>query len=220
MRLLPVVILIGLMVPTTSNKGWAGIANLPKTPTCLGKAILPEVRDALLRGDVYELRPIFPLNGISISCPDGSVPTRVLRQAASAWNSAMRAPTFRVTSRGQTPYVVVTVVKLINGQNDLQGQVETPIADPSGASARIQISNQDAGRLLNVTAMSAVLSHELGHLLGLEDSSGLDQTGPSVMGEFDPDHLVLGPSEHDVQTVFQLRALVRNTIRTIRSSNK
>ena len=164
-----------------------------------------EAINALNSGSSASIRGQLLVRGVTVGSKDGSISSRSLAQAIGAWNQSIPEQPFRLARADEVPDI--NVQKLVEIQEDirLQGQIEIEM-DVSGAlRANIEISGSDRGQALSDVAIGAVLTHEMGHFVGLDDSLLPDASGAAVMGDFDPDHLVLYPSPEEIEAVQALR---------------
>jgi len=124
-------------------------------------------------------------------------------RAAEAWNESIGTKVFRVV-RGGDPDLQVRAVSVLEG--DDQGEVDTdlelPGADHYRLTGGISICGLDHGVPLTADEFTAVVVHELGHVLGLDDCSN----GSGAMGDYDAAHLALRPSADEVSLVKSIRA--------------
>ena len=184
MRLLPTLFLVVFLVPTSSNTGWAGIRDWQKPSMPMAGHPQPGLS--------------YPYE-ISVSSPDRSIPEQAITQAIDAWNDVLIDHPFRRAQPGESPVVSIRVVKQVEGQDVLQGQIYIESGLSKGDRATVEISDQNGGVPIGSKALGAVLTHELGHFLGLDDAPADSLAIPQVMGEFDPDNLVTRPSSRESQ---------------------
>ena len=129
-------------------------------------------------------------------------------QAARAWNLALGQGTVRVAESASDSDVIVESVDQLGSSDDQQGEIEVYQQENGRLSANISINvNANSGDLSSV-AQGAVLTHELGHLFGLDDS----ENPGAIMGTFDGSHLVTEPSQDEVRAIRALRAFVGESI--------
>lgn len=115
--------------------------------------------------------------------------------AIRAWNRALGREIFSLKGKGSS-IRLEQVASLADG--DEQGSSNIRISNLGSEAlytGSILVSSLYEKRLLTHSEKVAVLVHELGHVLGLEDSN------KGVMGEFDPLNLRLNPTESEVRAI-------------------
>ncbi len=157
-----------------------------------------------------KLKGLLLQKGLTIASADERISRRVLDQAARAWNLALGQGTVRVAESASDSDVIVESVDQLGSSDDQQGEIEVYQQENGRLSANISINvnvNAKSGDLSSV-AQGAVLTHELGHLFGLDDS----ENPGAIMGTFDGSHLVTEPSQDEVKAIRALRAFVGESI--------
>jgi hypothetical protein len=131
-------------------------------------------------------------------------------QAIEAWRLVIPDSPFSVAKAGQKANIQVELVHEIPDCHEAQGEVESDEGlDDSGlVTARITVRDNVNGRPLTDREIGAVITHELGHLLGLDDSPD----GRGIMGEFDPQRLVTVPTSEEAQAVEIFRGELRRNL--------
>ena len=209
MRYLFALSLVTLLVPTLTHSEFES-----RKPSVLSAQrhacrISEEAQSSLSSGSTHAIEEQLFLQGVTVGSKDQSVSVASLNQAIHAWNECISDHPFRLASPGEEASINVSKLADIQEASRLQGQIEID-ASPSGhLKAKVEISDRDRGQLLSDTAIGAVLNHELGHFVGLDDSLESDSSGQEVMGDFDPEHLVLRPSAAEESTVRNLRTELR-----------
>ena len=155
-----------------------------------------------------KLKGLLLQKGLTIASADERISRRVLDQAARAWNLALGQGTVRVAESASDSDVIVESVDQLGSSDDQQGEIEVYQQENGRLSANISINvNANSGDLSSV-AQGAVLTHELGHLFGLDDS----ENPGAIMGTFDGSHLVTEPSQDEVRAIRALSAFVGESI--------
>ena len=211
MRIIPTLALVVFLIPTLPNAGQIWNAHRSKDDVALCSEQCELIREAVRQSDVNGLRSLLSLDGVTVGSVDHSVSLQAMQQAAEEWNRALGSPHFRLSNPGEIPTVSVHKVNGITGNRDLQGLIEVDETDKGLVSAKVWVDRQCGGRDLTDREVGAVLTHELGHFLGLDDIPN----GTGVMGEYDPKHIVVTPSQKEVRAVSALRDKVQNTIAEI-----
>jgi len=216
MRCLPILILLGFLVRGNTSSGWTSnvVVNESSIASCDG--VRQDIRNAVQDGDYNYLRGMTFPNGIAVCSLNGSVSQNSLLQAIDAWNDSLPTRPFRLCKKGENPDVTVAKVSKVEKADDLQGEIITEEEPDGSIKGFVRIGSDDSGRKLSDVAIGAVLTHELGHLLGLDDAPKTVKMGTCVMGEFDPEHIALRPTSAEVGAVEQLRSDVLRMLRDIR----
>ncbi len=167
---------------------------------------LVEVSRALAQRDLPCARALtgclLVQKGVTIGFENPNQDSAPLKRAANCWNQSLGVTLFRV---GANPDLVVRVQKEVAG-GDAQGEIDFEHKlDVNGTYEThgvIQVAADTAQGPMTITETAAVVTHELGHLLGLDD----DPHGTGIMGDFDSLHLVTAPSKEEIASVKDLRA--------------
>jgi len=220
MALRPTLFLIAFLIPTVSNFDFASVPDQPSNCWVRCTNTSSDSLDAIREGDPDDIRCLLFPGGITVASPDGSIPHESISQAIAGWNKCLVTHLFRQPKYGEMPAVIVRKVGTINRDDDLQGEIDVQKSEDGRLKAVVSISCQDEGKSLSNVAVGAILTHELGHLLGLGDAPANAPDGSCVMGEFDANHLVLKPSEAEAQTVIQMRVKMREALSKITSISK
>jgi len=126
-----------------------------------------------------------------------------VERAAETWNDSLGTVVFRVVRDGDADLRVRTV-SVLDGED--QGEVDTDLellgAGHYRLTGDISICDQKGSQPITSKEFTAVVLHELGHVLGLDDCPN----GNGAMADFDPTHLILHPSEAEVTLVKSIRA--------------
>jgi hypothetical protein len=153
-------------------------------------------------------------DGITIGMDGSGVMNHAVERGVRVWSERLRNCPFHFTNSSASA-IKVRFVDDIEGGGDLQGQLHIHRLVKWGrdhASYRvegtIEIRDNADGRQLHPDEVSAVVEHELGHLLGLDDE---DEPGV-LMGPFVPGRPVDGPTDEEVEILENFRAGVRRTI--------
>lgn len=133
------------------------------------------------------------------------------------WTERLGESPFAFT-KSDKPDIKVVFVSDIESGDDVQGQVHClrQVAwGRKGSSYRIKgtilIRDNVDGRQLDSSEKTAVIEHELGHVLGLDD----DENPSHLMGPFVAGQPVDGPTEDEVETVQEFRSEVRDALNRI-----
>jgi hypothetical protein len=133
-----------------------------------------------------------------------------LVKAVHAWNKGLGLAIFAVEPNPNDANITVRLVTKIPGVPDAQGEVlSNGGLDTDGVvNAEILVADNVNGRKLTNAEVSTVIAHELGHVLGLDDSPN----GEGLMGEFDPAKLVSQPSNQEILAVRTVRSWARHEL--------
>ncbi len=140
--------------------------------------------------------------------------TEGIDRAIKVWSNALSDSPFQLVARGKKPMVIVRFVDDIESDGDIQGQVEATRSLHWGSSVGYRIEatllvRRTSGRHeLDEDEITQVVSHELGHLLGLDDA----EQCVGLMGPFVPGHPRLKPSKDEIGAVVEYRQQLRDAI--------
>ncbi|HWD41605.1 MAG TPA: matrixin family metalloprotease [Fimbriimonas sp.] len=149
--------------------------------------------------------------GVSKSQQAGCL--RALKYATGQWKSLLDgALTFTQIPDGQPSNIVVrfrpTVVMkgeqvagYVNWKRSVDSESDGSVHAQFNADLQIRVKELDGGAMPE-NAMRHAVMHEMGHVLGLDDSPNVGD----VMGPLDIAHPVAAPTALEVQTVKSLRA--------------
>ena len=162
------------------------------------------VRQAIADSDADSLKGLLLSEGVNLKSVDQSVPAEVLNQASNAWNAGAGSHWVRIADGRHTCNLSVQLVDQISEEPGQQGLIEVNRDDEGNMSASVLIKRTCDDRPLSNLEIGAVLTHEIGHFLGLDDVTGND----FIMGEFDRSHLVLKPNPEEVAAIQELRKVI------------
>jgi hypothetical protein len=208
MRIYSAFALAVLLIPSTLNAGLTGHTKTSRTGLAMCREQWGFVQRAVAAQDEYTLQGLLNKDGVHVFCPDESVSARSLVQAADAWNRALGRVVVEVVTSAEQANVVVQRVNGIAGCEDQQGLIEVDKNEQGRMFADVKIDANLGTFSLGDQAVGSVLTHELGHFLGLDDLEGSNQ----IMNEFDIDHLVLQPSPEEAQAVNLLMKAIHQEI--------
>jgi len=214
MRFIPTLALVVLLIPTALNAGLKKNYRVRQDDLTVCSERWSLVQDGIRERDFATLRGMLLPGGIWIASPDGTVSRKSLEQAALVWNEALGASTVHLAAAGQTPTVTVRKVNGIGKAKDLQGLIEVDESDNGLYSAHVLVDARYGSHPLTDREVGAVITHELGHFLGLNDIP----LGTGVMGEFDPTHVIVRPSIQEASAVLALQRTVRQTVAELQHS--
>jgi hypothetical protein len=132
------------------------------------------------------------------------------------WSEALDDSPFVLAKRGEKPDVIVKFVRRIEDSDHAQGLIKAQrhfYWQGSQAGGRvtgtIYVRTDVGRRWISGDEVSRVISHELGHLLGLDD----DRKGTGVMGDFIAGRGRKGPSQSELDSVFEFRQMLRQALK-------
>ncbi|CAN5459760.1 hypothetical protein BH11ARM1_BH11ARM1_18040 [soil metagenome] len=136
-----------------------------------------------------------------------------IRSAINLWNQSLGQPVFRMEPSSVTANIVVRLVNKVQGEGtDIQGCLQfqrnltwNHIESTARVVGQVEIRDNLDDRYLTKSEVTRVMTHELGHLLGLDDSS--DDTG--VMADFIPGEGIKKPSAEELGSVTDFRKKLR-----------
>jgi len=155
-----------------------------------------------------KLKGLLLQGGVSLAAADGRISKAVLAQSAEAWNQALGTGTVRVVEDASRADVVVESVDKLGSSDDEQGEIAVYQQEDGSLSAIVAINVNTTAGPLEPVEQGAVLTHELGHLFGLDDS----ENAGAIMGGFDASHLVTKPSGDEVVAIHALRDFVGRSV--------
>lgn len=169
---------------------------------------LGEARRAVRDGRTEEARSIVRDllldGGATVGSHDPRVTRAILDGAIGRWQKPLKETIFASTGDA-APEIEVRLASQIDGVDDVQGEVEfkDEVSDDGQphVGAIIRVRDNVDGRPIKANEMTTVITHELGHVLGLEDDPG----GEGIMAEFDPADPDIWPSTAEVTNVERLR---------------
>ena len=149
--------------------------------------------------------------------PDGHDDwAEAVREGIGVWSEAIEDSPFELARQGERPSIVVKFVSEIDGDDDLQGLVRAQRhfywkdGQSGGRVDGVILVRKVSGRrLLTAAEVSRVVTHELGHILGLDD----DPDGPGVMADFEPGPGIRSPSNDEVSAIQDFRGMLRAAMR-------
>lgn len=206
MAALTALLMIAMTAPHATPAGAPSMRTSRASICAESRQLLAEARTAFQTGRVRTgsglARAALLDHGVKIAV-DGGADAAPLRLATGRWNQALGEEVFQVVPVADADIVVEEISEL---GGDEQGQVDTEVKTSSNGayslSGAIEVCDNCDGQLLGKLQIAEVLTHELGHVLGLDD----DRAGGGIMGTFDPAHLVEGPSTAEVAAVLAFRS--------------
>lgn len=133
-----------------------------------------------------------------------------VKQAVAEWAKHLPEPTFTFVDSDRSD-ITVRFVESVPGKEDLQGFIEaryeynwTESSHSCRISASLYVSSKCERRLLTKSEVAQIVTHELGHLLGLSDSNEERR----LMGPFNPAEPCLSPTTEELSAVRQFRGKV------------
>ncbi len=135
-------------------------------------------------------------NNARVGVDEGSLPKgsreafrRGMERGVRTWREAMPEAPFALSRPREEPDVVVRFVPRIDVTEDVQGMIEAKRElrwDRKGYGYRLRavllVREETDRRLLTENEVASVVAHELGHLLGLDDTGRVRE----LMGPFVP----------------------------------
>jgi hypothetical protein len=202
------------------------LALLPMAGTASAQARLSDdvlhYRDAAVRQAESGQRPralaclasLLMSSGITIGMESPGAMSHAVERGIRIWIDRVPGCPLRFTSDPDAA-IKVRFVDGISDGGDVQGRLDVHRyvrwgRDHASYSVRgtIQIRNNTDGRALDSDEVAAVMEHELGHLLGLDDE---DEPG-TLMGPFVAGEPCDGPSDGEVDMVRNFRSHVKHDI--------
>lgn len=147
---------------------------------------------------------------MAIRAEDPARSGAALDRAIAAWNAALGEPVFQRADDEDAP-LTVRLVKIVDGDDDVQGEVETDVTSERGEyviQGTVDVRDNTDDRTITGAEMTEIVEHELGHVLGLDD----DMESEGLMGAFDPEHVVPGPTASELDAVREIRAQARKIL--------
>ena len=152
--------------------------------------------------------------GITIGMETSGAMAQAVEKGVRVWSERLPGCPFHFTTDPDAAIKVRFVDEIQQG-GDVQGELHIHRYVRWGhgtasyhVTGTIQVRDNADGHPLRSSEVSAVVEHELGHLLGLDDES---EAGV-LMGPFVPGHPVEGPTDEEVSMVENFRADVRRAI--------
>lgn len=200
--LFPVILIAGLSVMAFADSKKVTLESGVSQHLVTARRLLDEgkSREAIVHAQVVSLEsPIRLLEAGSAF--DG----RIL-EAATIWNRTLGIEALRVVARHEGHDITFRFVQDLRYRDqEVAGLTdwtrEVWFGEESGCRihglvrARIRLPE---GRAMPAPALTQILLHELGHVLGLADG------GDGVMGPLDPDHPILSPSTAELRAIEEL----------------
>ena len=211
MRITPFLVLMAAIIPASLNAGLALTMRAVPDETAKFHEQWMLVKHAEATRDLLTLRGMLLPHGVTLAAKNGEVSKAVLAVAAEAWNSALGFHIVTVVDSPNDANVTVSLVDGIDKDRASQGFINVYETEDGAMSADVQVDGFTGHRPLNDRERAAVITHELGHFLGLEDLPGEQQ----IMGEFDPNELVTRPSRGETEAILYLRNGIRTAIRNL-----
>lgn len=187
--------------------------------SALDEASQNKHRPALAR-----LESLLLKNPVTVAVDQKTVPAgadyfnEAVSQGVNVWSKHLPDSPFSFINAEQQPAVTVRFVKALNAGEDLQGLIEakhefrwSSRSHESRVTATLYVVHSVDRRLLKSEEVSQVVAHELGHLLGLSDTTH----GNGLMGAFDPWHPVCEPTESELRAVREFRLMLKDDIARI-----
>ncbi len=132
------------------------------------------------------------------------------------WNSAMEDSPFVAQRQNEKPDVIVKFVDSIETGDHAQGMIRAQRnifwsgkTSSSRLSGTIYVRINVGRRRLTEDEVGRIVTHELGHLLGLDD----DHDGRGVMGDFGPGRGNPLPSRSELNAVRAFRDSIKTALR-------
>lgn len=212
-----------------------GVATANPTKTTLPPEVHPSfaqtlnnAEDAYRQGEVHKalamLKGIVYPNGVTIKLDANSTGSKTekvnsaLKRSIHTWQRKLdgASPIQLVGPTREADITVVLTDKIPASTHDALGLIDLK-KEYRWNQSRHEVSNKGTiyvmrnwvGQELTEVQMTEVLTHELGHLLGLADvDTAGPLMGPMVMGKY-----VLEPQPHELRAVQRLRAEATSLIR-------
>jgi hypothetical protein len=163
------------------------------------------------------LASLLMAKGVTIGMEYPGAMAGAVEHGIRVWRSRLEDCPFRFVT-GSKADVKIKFVDAISSEGDVQGQIRVRRLfrwGSGGPSYRVEgailVCRYVEGRALSQPEVAAVVEHELGHLLGLDD----DERPGMLMGPFVAGEPVDGPSEQEVDKVADFRSAVRHTLYAI-----
>lgn len=141
-----------------------------------------------------------------------------VKQAVDEWGKHLPNSPFRFTDSDRSD-VVVRFVEKVPENDELQGYIEaryeynwSESSHDCRVTASLYVASRCERRLLTQSEVAQIVTHELGHLLGLSDS-----TEPRrLMGPFNPAEPCLSPTPAELAAIVQFRGRVQKEMDKVR----
>jgi hypothetical protein len=168
------------------------------------------------------LEALLMSDGITVGMELPGAMSKAVEHGVNVWQERLAGCPIKFVS-GRNADLKVRFVNEISTGGDVQGELRVQRrirwgSDGPGYQVKgtILVRDEVDGRHLTRSEVSAVVEHELGHLLGLDD----DERIGMLMGPFLAGHPVDGPANEEVEAVSDFRYEVRRSLESIADSRR
>ncbi|AIE84718.1 hypothetical protein [Fimbriimonas ginsengisoli] len=217
-RAVAVATLVGIAVSAQAFKPMLSDDSVSTFKSAVANAKSGQTRQAKAKLDSLLLRRAVRIGVDTSSAPAGRAAEyrQGIQQSLDIWANALGERPFVMTTPGEKADLTVRFVRKMPEGGEVQGAIGAIrrfFWDDRSAgyeiSGGIQIKHNAYGHTLSGVEAGRVMTHELGHLLGLAD----DYNGHGVMSAFRLGVGRVTPSDAEVQAVSGFRDELRNALK-------
>lgn len=220
-----VALLIAVGVPASATPTDPNLLVSEQAQSCLKRALL-DAQNGQPRAALARLESILPTKPLSVGIAYETIPSGGrgfvdgVKQAVAEWAKHLPEPAFTFVDSDRSD-ITVRFVESVPGKEELQGFIEaryeynwTESSHSCRVSASLYVSSRCERRLLTQSEVAQIVTHELGHILGLSDSNEARR----LMGPFNPAEPCLTPTTEELVAVRKFRERVLGEVDRIRKS--